>query len=140
ILSLSGLFLFLSLPLSENTAYEWNRIELKGPVLGLAIAFATIGRIEKRYYHLLLALYVMMCITTAAFTMVNYILSYEVVNESYLRAKVMPSLINHVRYSIIVAMGCYISYYLYQQNFRWGIWSRKVFLCIALALFLFLHF
>jgi O-antigen ligase len=138
-LSLSGLFLFLYVPLSENTAYAMNRIAIRGPLVGLALAFGTIGSIEKKHYNLLLALYSILCFVTAAVTLGNFLVNYEAVTESYLRAKVMPSLINHVRYSIIVAMGAYIAYYLYREEFRWGILPKQVFLVMAGLLFVFLH-
>src|SRR6478736_6692713 len=56
VMSLSCLFLFLYLPFSANTAYALNRIEIKMPLFGLAIAFAVIGKIEQRRYHFILAL------------------------------------------------------------------------------------
>lgn len=139
VLSLSCLFLLLYLPFSTNTAYAWNRIEIKTPLLGLAVAFAVIGKIEQRRYHFLLAVYALLCMLTAAYTIGNYLFSYEAVTESYLRAKVMPSLVNHVRYSIMVAMGTYVAWYLYQQNYVLGRLSKQVFLFIAILLFIFLH-
>lgn len=139
VLSLSCIFLVLYLPFSNNTAYAWNRIEIKAPLVGLAIAFAVMGKIAQNRYHFLLALYVLLCLITATYTLGNYLIHYESVTESYLRAKVMPSFVNHVRYSIMLAMGSYTAWYLYQQDYVLGRLSKKVFLIIAVLLFVFLH-
>jgi O-antigen ligase len=138
-LSLSCLFLLIYIPLSSNMAYAWNRFEIKVPLLGLALAFATVGTIEKKEYHLLLVLYSLLCLVTAGLIFANFVFSYQTVTESYLRAKVMPSFINHVRYSIIVAMGAYVSYYLYRQEFSLRRVPKEIFLLIAFLLFVFLH-
>jgi O-antigen ligase len=139
VLSLSCVFLLLYIGLSDNVAYAWNRIEIKAPLLGLAIAFASIGKIEKKYYDFLLALYVMLCLAISCYTIFNYANSYELVTESYLRAKVMPTILNHVRYSIMVAMGSYIAYYLFKHKYRIGMFGSRFFLGVSLLLFIFLH-
>jgi O-antigen ligase len=139
IFSLAAVFLFCYLPTSSNLSYGWNRIELKAPLLGLAIAFAGMGKLREDKYNLLLSFYVLLCASTAFYTLLNFAFSYEAVTESYLRSKVMPTLINHVRYSIMIAMGAYIAYYLYRNEYRFGIISSKVFLYIGVLLFVFLH-
>ncbi len=139
VFSLACLILFLYLPLSENVSYAKSRIEIKSPILGLAIAFASIGHIAKQRYLNLLAIYVLLSFGVAVFTLSNYIFNYEAVTESYLRAKVMPSILNHVRLSIMLAMGAYLAYYLYTVNYTFGIVGKKGLLIVAVFLFLFLH-
>lgn len=139
VFSLSAVTLFLFMLNSENMAYAWSRIEVNAPLFGLAIAFAVNGKIERGPYQTLLAVYVLLCASTAVFTLLNYAMHYDEVTESYLRSQVMPTLINHVRYSIIIAMGTYVSYYLYKQQYRFGVITPMVFLMIAVAFFVFLH-
>jgi hypothetical protein len=135
VFGISFLMLFLYVPLSENVGYAWNRMEIKGPILGMAIAFASIGKIERRYYHAFLAVYVLLCFLTAGFTLLNYILNYDLITESYLRAKVMPSILNHVRLSVMLAMGAYLAYYLYTKNYKLRYFSKWIFLCVAVFCF-----
>ena len=125
--------------LSENISYAWNRTEIKSPALGLAIAFASIGSIDKKHYNLLLGVYAFLCFFIAGFTLFNYVFNYDEVNESYLHAKVMPSILNHVRLSLMLAMGAYLAYYLFSIGYFFKHVGKWVFLCVAIFLFIFLH-
>jgi O-antigen ligase len=139
IFSIAAVFLLFFILLSTNTSYAWNRIEIQAPLFGLAIAFAGIGKLKSEKYELLLALYVFLCVATSFYTILNFLFSYESVIEGYLRAKVMPTIVNHVRYSIMIAMGVYLSYYLYRRKYRFGIVTKQTFLALAVLLFIFLH-
>jgi O-antigen ligase len=76
----------------------------------------------------------------ACITFGNYLIHYDLINASYLQAKVMPTLINHVRFSIMMAMGCYLSYYLFKKEFVLKFpFEKWIYVGISLFLFIFIH-
>lgn len=133
------LFLFLSYFNSQDQAYYFNRLQIKLPLLLLPMAFATLD-LSKRRYMSLLALHVLLTFTVAFITFGNYLINYDSINESYLKSKVMPTMINHVRFSIMMAMGCYLAYFLSRKRFvlKFPL-ERWVYAAISLLLFVFIH-
>jgi O-antigen ligase len=141
LLVFSGIFfsLFIFFINSQNSNYAINRVEIKAPIFVLAIAFATIGKIQIRLYKMYLSFFVLLCLLSTFYTISKYLISYDLITESYLKAKIMPSIINHVRYSVVIAMGTYISYYLYIDYKLLAKKFRYFFLATAFILFIFLH-
>lgn len=139
-LTLSVIILPFYILTSNDLHYYYERVQIRAPFLALPFAFAAVTSITKKLYHKLLSIFVVLCFFIAVGTFFNYLLNIESVNESYLRAKVMPSILNHVRLSIMMAMGAYLSFYLFRENFKWLYdFERWIFLIIAFSLFLFVH-
>lgn len=138
-LGLSGVVLGLFMLNSANISYGWNRLELRGAILGLAIAFASIPKWKEGDLNLLLFIYVLTAFGVSIYTFGSYLLNYTEINVMYLEAKVMPTILNHVRFSIMIAMAVYVSYYLYQQRFGNNLVLRNGLLIISFLLFCFLH-
>ncbi len=140
-ITLSVFILPLYLFNSSDLHYYYERVQIRAPFFVLPFAFAGISTLSIRSYQKLLSLFVLLSITVALGTFVNYLFHIDTINESYLRAKVMPSILNHVRLSIMLAMGAYISFYLFRENFAWKYkFERWILLGIAACLFLFVHF
>lgn len=138
-LALCFIGLLLSYFNSEDSAYYFGRLQIKLPLLLLPIAFAGVV-IDKRKYSTILAFYVLLTFLVAGITFGNYLVNYVSINDSYLKAKVMPTIINHVRFSIMMAMGCYLAYFLYKTGFifKYSV-ERWVYLSIVVLLFIFIH-
>ena len=140
-LTVSVLILPLYFFNSTDVAYYAERLQIRAPFLALPFAFAGIVSLSERTYHKLLTLFVFVAFLVTCGTFLNYLLNQELINESYLRAKVMPSILNHVRLSIMLAMAAYLSYYLFKSNFIWKFKEEKwIFFGISVSLFLFVHF
>jgi O-antigen ligase len=139
LLSLGFVVLLLSFINSENISYYFNRLQVKLPLLLLPVAFAGLT-FDKRQYQLVFVLYIMLAVIVSGITLVNYSIHYEEINSSYLQAKVMPTILNHVRFSIMVAVACMLSFYLYRSGMviKYTI-ERWIYLVIAVLLFVFLH-
>jgi O-antigen ligase len=138
-IGLSGILLFFFLPQSNNFDYAWQRIAIRGALLGLAIAFASLPKWSKRDVEFALFTYVLLAFGVCTYTLFNYIQFYEEINHDYLQAKVMPTILNHVRFSIMIAMACYLSYYLYKQQLRIGFITPKLLLVLSILLAVFIH-
>lgn len=140
-LTLSVLVLPLYFLNSSDLQYYGQRLLMRVPFLVLPFAFAGITLLSGRAYQKLLCLFVFLSFVVALGTFVNYLFNIDTINESYLRAQVMPSILNHVRLSIMLAMGAYIAFYLFRERFVWKFgMERWIFLGIAVSLFLFVHF
>lgn len=140
-ITLSILILPLYFLNSTDIHYYGERVLMRVPFLVLPFAFAGLTLLYNKAYQKLLCLFVLLSFVVALGTFVNYLFHIDAINESYLRAKVMPSILNHVRLSIMLAMGAYIAFYLFREKFVWkfGV-ERWVYLGIAMLLFLFVHF
>jgi O-antigen ligase len=124
---------------SSNTVYYFSRLQIKLPLLLLPVAFAGL-KIERRTYLSFFSFYVAVTFIIGIVTFSNYLVNYASINASYLEAKVMPTIINHVRFSIMLALGCYLSYYLYKTGFFiWNSIEKWIYVAISFLLFIFIH-
>lgn len=140
-LTLSVFILPLYFLNSSDLHYYGERVLIRVPFLVLPFAFAGITLLSGRAYQKLLCLFAFLAFVVALGTFINYLFNIDAINESYLRAKVMPSILNHVRLSIMLAMGAYIAFYLFREKFTWRFpFERWIYLAMAASLFLFVHF
>ena len=139
-LALSGVFIFLFIGFinSESYAYIFQRLQVKLPFLILPICAAS-AIISRKSFHTVLYVFIVTTFISCLYTFANYLFYFDQINASYLHSKVMPSPINHVRFSIIVALATYTSYYLYKNNFSLFKSHRLSILIIGIFLFIFTH-
>jgi len=73
-------------------------------------------------------------------TLVNFLFHFQEIIESYSRSKVMPTPVNHVRFSLIIAFATLVGAYLFhQKHFYKNISERKWIGAITIFLFIFIH-
>ncbi|MCH8317967.1 MAG: O-antigen ligase family protein, partial [Bacteroidetes bacterium] len=72
-------------------------------------------------------------------TFINYLFDFTFINESYLRSKVMPTPVNHVRYSLMVAFAIFVGVFLYAESKGQRV-ERYALSAMLITLFIFLHF
>jgi len=138
ILSMVLVSLFIGFFNSDNYSYIFQRIQIKLPFLILPLC-ASSFIISRKEFHRILFAFLLMTFFTSIYTFINYIIYFDHINASYLQSKVMPSPINHVRFSILSALATYTSYYLFKQNIKLFRFERIVVLTIGVFLFIFTH-
>ncbi len=138
IISITYVYLLSSFFYSDNYTYLFERLQIKLPFLMLPLVAASI-KLNRRDIHILYFIFYVCTIVVAAYIFGNYVLNYENINEAYLRSKVMPTPINHIRFSIIAAFATYISYYLYIHKFSILKNNRWILIVGGVFLFLFVH-
>ena len=137
--------LFFLLPLiggfySADMDYLFRRLKLKLPCLLLPFAFFILPKIERRqylglYYYLVVILSIS-CVGIG----VNYLLHFDAINEALLKGQAMPVPRNHIRYSLMMAIGILAGIYLYREKFVWKYpWERSLILGLTIFLFIFIH-
>ena len=141
-LAITGVFFIylLSGIYSDDLGYFGDRMRIKLPFLILPFAFVGFPKLSERTYHSLLLFFFyfmsIICISLSA----NYFLQYEHFNQLYKEGQIMPTPIQHIRFSLLVvvaiAIGVYLS--LKKMVIRYD-WEKGVLIGLSAFLVLFLH-
>lgn len=118
IFSIAFWFLLPTWFYSENSTYFWERIQIQAPTLALPLALANLKPLERKHYHLLLYFFIGFLLLTTAGSLIIYAQNFDAINASYLHSKVIPNpfKVNHVRLSLLLAIGIFFCYYLFQNT------------------------
>lgn len=140
----SGVFFICLLSCFLPKYYNWTsaseELLLKLPFLLLAWAFFILPSITEELLLRLYYYFFILVVLTALGTTINFLIHFKEITESYIHSKVMPTPVNHVRYSLIVAFATFTGGYLYFRKFYVRYPGERWFLLIStIFLFLFLH-
>jgi len=126
---------------SENIDALWVRIVIKLPFVILALAVIYAKPIQSSHYYLILKSFVLVVFCVSLLMFINYLFNIEAINTLYAQSSVMPGIINHIRFSIMLAFSVYITYYLLfgTTTFEPNSKTRKLFMFIFIFLILFVH-
>lgn len=142
IFSVSFLFLLPTYFYSDNVRYFWERIQIQAPTFALPFAFANLRPLSKKQYYAVLYLFISFLLVVTLGSLFIYATNFEAINTSYLHSKVIPNpfYVNHVRLSLLLAIGIFTCYYLYSGNFyiRY-VWEKKAVLAAGIFLIIFMH-
>jgi O-antigen ligase len=118
----------------------WEGLALKLPFLILPLALALLPPWPSRWLALLYYFFFQLVFLAALYSMGQYLQHYQEINQSYHRAGVMPTLVNHVRFSLMVAFATFIGIRLCWQRFYWRHPGERIWIGAAtVLLFAFLH-
>ena len=133
IVLMSGLY-------SENVAYLLERLRIKLPFLLLPLALAGLPKFTDRQYFSLFYLLIILMVISCVGVGVNYAMNFAEINYSIGRSGSIPTPINHIRFSLLVALSFFASVYLYQKDFYLKFpWEKYLLLGCALFLLVFIH-
>lgn len=140
---LFGIFAFylVSGLYSDNLHYWGERVQIKLPYLLLPLSFAAVSLTKKTLYIILYVLFITVLIG-AIWCLINFMLNYDAIVESYLHAKIMPTPfdVGHIRFSLMSTFSAFIGWVLYKDQFVFKAqWERYILLGGALFLVIFLH-
>lgn len=125
---------------SENFPYFWERVTIKLPFLLLPIGMIAAPKLDTKRYHLLYYLYFLILSGTAISAMINYINHFEEINAAYLRSKTLPVIVNHVRYSLMIALGIFCgAWILWKKVYLIHRFEKYIVGILTIFLFAFLH-
>lgn len=138
ILSLIFISLVLGFVNSDNYGYIFQRMQIKIPFLILPLCAGTLF-IDRKGFQTILFVFLMFTFSLAIYTFINYIINFNQINASYLNSKVMPSPINHIRFSILLTLATYSSLYLLKNNYKQFKYVEPVLIFAGIFLFVFIH-
>lgn len=123
---------------TENYAYWLDRIVVKLPLLFLPLgAWAIKDILQKRTIDLLILIFIGLAAATALGSFVYYLLHFKEVTESYKHAKTIPTIIEHIRFSLLLAIAVFASVQAYIQSSLLVTKNQK-YLVAAMGLFIFI--
>lgn len=142
LVALSCIFLvyFVSGLWSENTAWWIDRLRMKLPFLLLPFAVVAIPRMGRDLYLRLLYVFFVWVSLAALYSLALYALDFEALTYGYREGRVMPTPVQHIRFSLMVAFCAAIGAYLWRERFVWKYgWERKAIIALTFFLVLYLH-
>ena len=125
---------------SDNMDEFWLRMKAKVPLLVLPLSIAGVRGFPKWAWWFSMLFYLLATAGSAAWSLYAFYTMPASAMEQYQAAGVMPTLINHIRFSLMVVMAIYTGAYLaYKPMFGPKRVMRAVYAAITLFLIGYLH-
>ncbi|MBK7871216.1 MAG: O-antigen ligase family protein [Saprospiraceae bacterium] len=142
LLGLAGIFgiVLMSGLWSSNGAWLMNRLQMKLPFLLLPFAILAIPKFDKKVYFPILAGFFYLVSVVCAYSIIHFILNYDIMIEGYKQGHVLFTPVMHIRFSLMVVICVAIGWYLYQEKYylKYSI-EQIIILIITILLILYLH-
>ncbi len=130
---LSGLY-------SENIAYLLERLRIKLPFLLLPLAFAGIPAFSQKQYRILLYTLVVLMTLSSLFVLIDLFFYWGMYMDRIGKSGSVPTPIDHIRFSLLVALAVLAGLYLYRNQFYLKYrFEKNILLGCSIFLLLFLH-
>ena len=126
---LSGLY-------SSDPDYTLERLRIKLPFLLLPFAFLSMPTLSKKSYYSLYYLFLLLLTIACIYTGVNYLLHYDQIIDGMRMGQAIPTIGNHIRFSLMLALAILGGALLWHHQFFWKN-KRERWLILAMTLFLF---
>ncbi|UYZ58896.1 O-antigen ligase family protein [Hymenobacter latericus] len=123
---------------SGNSKEYWRDLVLQLPFLVLPLAFWVLPPLPVKYLSRLYKLLLGLTTLSAVGSTFYYLQHSEAINELYTRSKVMPTVPDHIRFSLLVALSIAVGAVLLNREALRG-WRRGVVLGITVFLAGYLH-
>ena len=102
---------------TEDYAYWLERIQVKIPLLFLPLGFIAMQQaVNRKSVDVLVLLFISLCTATAMGSFVYYLMHYKEITESYKHAKTIPTIIEHIRYSLLLSIACFAAVQAYTSS------------------------
>ncbi len=125
---------------TENTDYFLNRIRIKLPFLVLPFAFYSMRNFSQELFFKILYFFFILVCSICLVLLCIYLFDFEYYNKIYGAGRIIPTPIQHIRFSLLICVaicaGIYLSFNDFVLKFNW---ERKLIVCGSVFLFLFLH-
>ena len=122
ILSFFFFIVFVSGFYSDDKASWLNWMRIKLPYIALPLAFASFPKLKEQKLIALIYGFIFIILVATSAIIVNYLLNYTTITESFLRGNAMPftfnrfSGISHIRYTLMVAFAFFCSWFLLEKK------------------------
>ncbi len=126
---------------TDDYSYWLQRIQVKLPLLFLPLGFWSVKEIiTRKTVDSVILLFILLCVATALGSFIYYLLHYKEITDSYKHAKTIPTIIEHIRYSLLLTIAFFACIHLYFTSPVVKTKTHKNILAgLAIFLFLFLH-
>lgn len=126
---------------TEDYAYWLERIQVKIPLLFLPLGFMAMQEVvNRRSVDILVLLFICLCTATAIGSFAYYLMHYKEITESYKHAKTIPTIIEHIRYSLLLSIACYAAVQAYTSSTVLSTpLQRRLVAAMGIFIFIFIH-
>ncbi len=125
---------------SENTVWWLDRVRMKLPFLLMPVAIVSIPRLDRALYMKLLYAFFIWISLASLHSLALYLADYEAINFAYREGQVLPTPVQHIRFSLMAAFCVAIGAYLLREQFVWKYaWERRLIQVLTLFLIVYLH-
>jgi len=141
-LSLCFIFLMVLFTLfhSENVDDLFWQLKLKLPFLLLPVAFLVLPPLTKKEYYGLYYFLVGLVTISSVFVLINYYANFDSITQSIGSGKSFPTPIDHIKYSLFVAVSIISGIVLILDKYRIKYpWERPLLITAVSFLFVFIH-
>jgi len=125
--------------ISEESGRALREVQHNLAYLSLPLAVIWLPRLRVRQRDTIFAFFIGMLAVSTVPVLANYVMDFEAITKSLGKGKAIPTPIDHVRYSIFLAIACTFSLVLYLRKESFGKKSRRSFLILSFYLFIVLH-
>lgn len=134
------LVVFMGIYAVEAPDYWLARLRIKAPFLFLPFVFFLLPPFSKRLYGVLWYFLILLLALTSLGVLLNYLLHAEAIQKLIEQGQPIPMPCNHIRYSLLQAMGVAGGMYLLDSGFRLRYrWERPVLIGLLTWLILAQH-
>lgn len=125
---------------SSDTNYWLERLRIKLPFLLLPFAFASMPSLREKDYLSIFYFFLIILFGSTLLVGFDYWQNYAVITDGLGRGRPIPTPVNHIRYSLMIALGNVGGLILWYRNFYWKFhWERWLILGMTCFLFFFIH-
>jgi O-antigen ligase len=126
---------------TEDYMYWVDRVQVKIPLLFLPLGvWAVKDVITRKTIDLLVLFFICLCTATALGSFVYYLIHFKEITESYKHAKTIPTIIEHIRYSLLLTIAFFAAIQAYKRSsIITTPLHKKIIAGLAIFLFAFLH-
>lgn len=101
----------------ENQKYAALQFELHYQFLALPFLFAVLPPFPKKLYYDIFFIFMVMVFVCAIGSTSIYFQNKEYFDWAYGKSHLIPTPVNHVRFSLMVTFSVFLSYYLLEKNY-----------------------
>ncbi len=125
---------------SADMKYLLERLRIKLPFFLLPFAFVSIPQLKEKEYLSIFYFFLILLFGSAILVGFGYWQNYEVITDNLGKGQPIPTPVNHIRYSLMMAFSIVGGIVLYFRNFYWKwAWEKWLILGMTSFLFLFIH-
>ncbi len=142
LVAISSIFFIylLSAPFSENTVWLIDRLRMKLPLLLMPFAIMAVPRLGKKTYFPILYGFFYLILILCFISIFQFLGDYQTITKQYEAGRIMPTPVQHIRFSLMVAYCIAIGWHLFLEKFHLKYtWEPKLLIGCTLFMVLFLH-
>lgn len=124
---------------SDDKIFFLERIRIKLPFLLLPLALFVIAPIKKEGFVLLLKTYFWVMVLCIIWSVSHLLAGLDGVLNLYAMGKVLPTPVNHIRFSLMAVMAIITAYYIWKKGFANSSAEKTLMLIFSVFIILYIH-